>query len=139
MRLPRHRILPDGVAEVGQTLAREAALAAGAVAHKGFAEASLETLQTQQKAGFFDIVTASDKAAEAAACGIVRSRLPASRILVSLRRAVDLLANARRIDVYGYGGSGFLAGEAQHRLAPRSALRAWPMPTRPCRWSPPRG
>ncbi|GLR51140.1 MurR/RpiR family transcriptional regulator [Shinella yambaruensis] len=37
--------------------------------------------------------------------------------LDSLRRAVDLLAGARRIDVYGYGGSGFLAGEAQHRLA----------------------
>lgn len=35
----------------------------------------------------------------------------------TLRRAVDLLANARRIDVYGYGGSGFLASEAQHRLA----------------------
>ena len=34
-----------------------------------------------------------------------------------LRRAVDLLARARRIDIYGYGGSGFLAGEAQHRLA----------------------
>lgn len=37
--------------------------------------------------------------------------------LDSLRRAVSLLARARRIDVYGYGGSGFLAGEAQHRMA----------------------
>jgi RpiR family carbohydrate utilization transcriptional regulator len=37
--------------------------------------------------------------------------------LDGLRRAVHLLANARRIDVYGYGGSGFLASEAQHRLA----------------------
>ena len=34
-----------------------------------------------------------------------------------LRRAVDMLARARRIDIYGYGGSGFLASEAQHRLA----------------------
>ena len=34
-----------------------------------------------------------------------------------LGRAVDMLAEARRIDVYGYGGSGFLAAEAQHRLA----------------------
>ena len=37
--------------------------------------------------------------------------------LEGLRRAVDILAKARRIDVYGYGGSGFLASEAQHRLA----------------------
>lgn len=37
--------------------------------------------------------------------------------LDGLRRAVDMLAAARRIDVYGYGGSGFLASEAQHRLA----------------------
>lgn len=37
--------------------------------------------------------------------------------LETLRRAVDMLANARRIDLYGYGGSGFLAAEAQHRLA----------------------
>lgn len=36
---------------------------------------------------------------------------------LSLRQSVDLLASARRVDVYGYGGSGFLAGEAQHRLA----------------------
>lgn len=34
-----------------------------------------------------------------------------------LKAAVALLAGARRVDVYGYGGSGFLAGEAQHRLA----------------------
>ncbi|MBW0371424.1 inositol monophosphatase family protein [Ensifer adhaerens] len=68
-----HRVIVD--------VAHEAALAAGAVARKGFLEASPETLQTQQKAGFFDIVTASDKAAEAAAREIIRSRLPASRIL----------------------------------------------------------
>ncbi|MDP9564121.1 MurR/RpiR family transcriptional regulator [Agrobacterium tumefaciens] len=37
--------------------------------------------------------------------------------LHSLHAAVDNIANARRVDVYGYGGSGFLAGEAQHRLA----------------------
>lgn len=37
--------------------------------------------------------------------------------LPSLQRAVDLLAGARRIDIYGYGGSGFLAAEAQHRMA----------------------
>lgn len=37
--------------------------------------------------------------------------------LETLRRAVDLLADARRVDLYGYGGSGFLAAEAQHRLA----------------------
>lgn len=37
--------------------------------------------------------------------------------LEGLRRGVDLLAKARRIDIYGYGGSGFLASEAQHRLA----------------------
>jgi len=34
-----------------------------------------------------------------------------------LRRSVDCLARARRVDIYGYGGSGFLAGEAQHRMA----------------------
>lgn len=72
------------VHDVFQTIvdvAREAALAAGAVARKGFVEASPETLQTQQKAGFFDIVTASDKAAERAACDAIWSRLPQSRIL----------------------------------------------------------
>lgn len=31
--------------------------------------------------------------------------------------AVDILATARRVEIYGHGGSGFLAGEAQHRLA----------------------
>ncbi|MGB3815110.1 MAG: inositol monophosphatase family protein [Shinella sp.] len=62
-------------------VAREAALAAGAVALKGFVDASPQTLQTEQKAGFFDIVTASDKAAEKAACNTIWSRLPASRIL----------------------------------------------------------
>lgn len=72
------------VHDVFQTIvdvAREAALAAGAIARKGFVEASPETLQTQQKAGFFDIVTASDKAAERAACDTIWSRLPQSRIL----------------------------------------------------------
>ena len=62
-------------------VAREAARAAGAIARKGFVEASPATLQTQQKAGFFDIVTACDKAAEKAACETIWSRLPASRIL----------------------------------------------------------
>lgn len=62
-------------------VAREAALAAGAIARKGFVDASPETLQTQQKAGFFDIVTASDKAAERAACDTIWSRMPQSRIL----------------------------------------------------------
>lgn len=35
----------------------------------------------------------------------------------AMRRAAALLRAARRVDVYGYGGSGFVAGEAQHRLA----------------------
>ncbi len=63
------------------SVAKEAALAAGAVAHRGFVNASPETLQTQQKAGFFDIVTACDRAAERAACDTIWSRIPASRIL----------------------------------------------------------
>lgn len=37
--------------------------------------------------------------------------------LEALSNAINLLATARRIDIYGYGGSGFLAGEMQHRLA----------------------
>ncbi len=63
------------------SVACEAALAAGMVAHRGFINASPETLATEQKAGFFDIVTASDKAAERAACDTIWSRIPASRIL----------------------------------------------------------
>lgn len=59
----------------------EAALAAGAVAHRGFINASPESMALEQKAGFFDIVTASDKAAERAACDTLWSRIPASRIL----------------------------------------------------------
>ncbi|MBL8699230.1 MAG: MurR/RpiR family transcriptional regulator [Alphaproteobacteria bacterium] len=35
----------------------------------------------------------------------------------SLQRAARLLLAARRIDIYGYGGSGFVASEAQHRFA----------------------
>jgi RpiR family carbohydrate utilization transcriptional regulator len=35
----------------------------------------------------------------------------------ALRRAATLLRRARRVDVYGYGGSGFVASEAQHRFA----------------------
>lgn len=35
----------------------------------------------------------------------------------SIARAAERLAGSRRIDVYGHGGSGFLAGEAQHRFA----------------------
>jgi len=63
------------------SVACEAALTAGMVAHRGFVNASPESLATQQKAGFFDIVTASDKAAERAACDTIWSRIPASRIL----------------------------------------------------------
>jgi RpiR family carbohydrate utilization transcriptional regulator len=37
--------------------------------------------------------------------------------MAALRQAVELLRRARRVDIYGYGGSSFLAGEAQHRLA----------------------
>jgi RpiR family carbohydrate utilization transcriptional regulator len=37
--------------------------------------------------------------------------------VAALRAAVAILASARRVDVYGYGGSGFLAAEAQHRMA----------------------
>lgn len=36
---------------------------------------------------------------------------------VTLAKAAQRLATSRRIDVYGHGGSGFLAGEAQHRFA----------------------
>ena len=67
--------------EMIATVACEAALAAGSVAHRGFVDASPETLATEQKAGFFDIVTACDKAAERAACDTIWSRIPASRIL----------------------------------------------------------
>ena len=35
----------------------------------------------------------------------------------ALVKAVDILRHARRIDIYGHGGSGFLAGETQHRLS----------------------
>ena len=71
----------DSLFETIVDVAREAALAAGQVAHRGFVNASPETLATEQKAGFFDIVTASDKAAERAACDTIWSRIPASRIL----------------------------------------------------------
>lgn len=37
--------------------------------------------------------------------------------LDALRAAVVLLRQARRVDIYGYGSSGFMASEAQHRLA----------------------
>lgn len=37
--------------------------------------------------------------------------------LSALRTAVDMLGKARRVDIYGYGSSGFMASEAQHRLA----------------------
>jgi len=36
---------------------------------------------------------------------------------VAIGRAVEILVTARRVELYGHGGSGFLAGEAQHRLA----------------------
>lgn len=35
----------------------------------------------------------------------------------ALNRAVGIISSSRRIDVYGHGGSGFLAAEAQHRFA----------------------
>ncbi|WP_432283948.1 MurR/RpiR family transcriptional regulator [Aminobacter sp. BA135] len=35
----------------------------------------------------------------------------------AVARAVDILLKSRRVDIYGHGGSGFLAGEGQHRLA----------------------
>ena len=67
--------------ETIETVACQAARAAGMVARQGFLKASPETLATEQKAGFFDIVTASDKAAERAACDTIWSHIPASRIL----------------------------------------------------------
>jgi myo-inositol-1(or 4)-monophosphatase len=73
--------ITDHLYDIIATVACEAALAAGRVAHQGFVDASPETLATQQKAGFFDIVTASDKAAERVACDTIWSRLPQSRIL----------------------------------------------------------
>lgn len=75
------KFIPNDLSETIATVACEAALAAGMVAHRGFVNASPESLETQQKAGFFDIVTASDKAAERAACDTIWSRIPASRIL----------------------------------------------------------
>ena len=71
----------DDTSKMIASVACEAAIAAGMVAHRGFVNASPESLATQQKAGFFDIVTASDKAAERAACDTIWSRIPASRIL----------------------------------------------------------
>ncbi|MDP9564120.1 inositol monophosphatase [Agrobacterium tumefaciens] len=73
-------LMPD-ISHTIVNVARKAALAAGAVAHKGFTDANAIPLETQQKAGFFDIVTASDKAAEAVACETIWSQLPQSRIL----------------------------------------------------------
>ena len=73
--------MTDDLNDLITTVASEAALAAGLVAYRGFVNASPETLATEQKAGFFDIVTASDKAAERAACDTIWSRIPASRIL----------------------------------------------------------
>lgn len=35
----------------------------------------------------------------------------------AVSKAVDILLKSRRVELYGHGGSGFLAGEAQHRLA----------------------
>lgn len=76
-----HQTASSSLRETIVDVARKAALAAGAIARKGFLEATPESLQTQQKAGFFDIVTVSDKAAEKAACDMIWSRLPHSRIL----------------------------------------------------------
>lgn len=35
----------------------------------------------------------------------------------AVSQAVDIIVNARNIELFGHGGSGFLAGEAQYRLA----------------------
>lgn len=35
----------------------------------------------------------------------------------AMEAAVDALVSARRVDLYGFGGSGFLVAEAQHRMA----------------------
>ncbi|QDG94482.1 MurR/RpiR family transcriptional regulator (plasmid) [Rhizobium sp. NIBRBAC000502774] len=35
----------------------------------------------------------------------------------AIGRAIGIIASSKRIDVYGHGGSGFLAAEAQHRFA----------------------
>ena len=42
----------------------------------------------------------------------VRDSLPAERV----QRAVDMLANASRIEFYGLGGSGIVAQDAQHKF-----------------------
>ena len=81
------------------TVACEAALAAGMVAHRGFVNASPETLATEQKAGFFDIVTASDKAAERAACETIWSRIPASRRTAVIIRSARSCRCLRKIIV----------------------------------------
>lgn len=70
----------DPISEIAN-IAQAAALAAGKVAREAFLEADQDALATRQKAGYFDIVTAADKAAEAAACKTIWSRWPASRIL----------------------------------------------------------
>ncbi|WP_104494257.1 inositol monophosphatase family protein [Paracoccus denitrificans] len=67
-------------AEIAAT-ARAAALAAGAIAREAFLNATPADLATEQKAGFFDIVTVTDKAAEVEASRIIWDRLPQSRIL----------------------------------------------------------
>ena len=59
----------------------EAARAAGAVARDAFLAFSPDTLAVEQKDGFFDVVTAADKEAEAVAKRVILARLPASRIL----------------------------------------------------------
>lgn len=61
--------------------AHAAALAAGAIARDAFLNADPAALATEQKAGFFDIVTVTDKAAEAEASRIIWDRLRQSRIL----------------------------------------------------------
>lgn len=71
---------PDIDAEIAAT-ARAAALAAGAIARDAFLNADPADLATEQKAGFFDIVTVTDKAAEVEASRIIWDRLPQSRIL----------------------------------------------------------
>lgn len=58
-----------------------AALAAGEVARRAFLENNPDALGVEQKQGYFDIVTAADREAEAVAQGVLRQYFPNSRIL----------------------------------------------------------
>lgn len=60
---------------------RLAALAAGEVARLAFLDHNHSALDVEQKQGFFDIVTAADRKAEAVAQGVLRQHFPTARIL----------------------------------------------------------